>query len=351
MVERDAQGPTRPGHQGPAAGAAAARAVAAGYMLRRIVKGIFGTVIALACALATLSCSGGANASTPTVGRDAFVSRPAPNSRVLLVPNLFAGAAGWCMATASNTLTGGSASCGGSRTSTGPIFAESCTGNETVAHVYALTRDEVAAVSVDGGNPIRTAPNSTLPDGLHAVAIELLGQKLSPQNCPKLTPIDANGSPIHRRGKSGTPLVQLLPFRQWEEPSHPPRGVCRLVANRVPREFVAANGSVVLQARRLPGLLGRAFLACVDTTFIYRNENHLRAAVLLNASDPGATPPPLPGIRPIAGHGKIFEAPGSQGEMVARRIPGGWLVVEESDKIGVAAPIELLQYLTATIHL
>jgi hypothetical protein len=89
----------------------------------------------------------------------------------------------------------------------------------------------------------------------------------------------------------------------------------------------------------------------VDTTFIYREENHLRAAVLLDALQLGITPPPLPDMRPIAGHPGIFAAPGSQGETVARRIRGAWLVVEEQDGIGLRVPVELLEHLRATIHL
>jgi hypothetical protein len=72
--------------------------------------------------------------------------------------------------------------------------------------------------------------------------------------------------------------------------------------------------------------------------------------VLLNASHPGATPPPLPGMKPLAEHRGIFYAPGCEGETAALRIPGAWLVVEEEDDIGLKVPVELLKSLRATIR-
>jgi hypothetical protein len=73
---------------------------------------------------------------------------------------------------------------------------------------------------------------------------------------------------------------------------------------------------------------------CLDTVYVYQEEHHLTAAVLLNAADPGATPPPLPGMKPLQGHPGLFEAPGPSGEMAARRIPGAWLVVGEGTYAG-----------------
>jgi len=91
-------------------------------------------------------------------------------------------------------------------------------------------------------------------------------------------------------------------------------------------------------------------MSCVDITYFYLGEHALTAAVLLNASHPGATPPLLPGMEPLAGHPGIFKAPDAQ-EMAARRIPGAWLVVEENDGIGLGVPLELLEHLRATVHL
>ena len=242
-------------------------------------------------------------------------------------------------------------------TSTGPIFAEGgCDENETSIETYALTTSEVAAVSVAGGMPIATTTNSTLPDGLWAAAVEVLRHNGRPsverqRHCPRLTPLDAHGKPISRTGKRGRPQAFRLPrTRQWEAPARPPAGVCELKATQLPRETVAYRGAVATRINPYHGLLGRALLSCADTVFIDREEHHLTTAVLLNASHPGATPARLAGMKPLAGHPGIFEAPGSEGEMAARRIPGAWLVAEEEDDIGLKVPVELLESLHATIR-
>jgi hypothetical protein len=215
-----------------------------------------------------------------------------------------------------------------------------------------LTTSEVAAVSVADGPPIPTHANSTLPDGLRAAAVEVLRSKGKPWPCPRVTPLAANGRPIRKRGKPGRPLLVTLPgVRRWTESAHPPAGVCKLTATQLPRETVAYQGDVATQIRPYRGLLGRALLSCVDTVYINREEHHLTSAVLLNAEHPGAPPPPLPGMRPLAGHPGIYEAPGPEGERAARRTPGAWLVVEEEDDIGLRVPMELLESLRVTIQM
>jgi hypothetical protein len=105
---------------------------------------------------------------------------------------------------------------------------------------------------------------------------------------------------------------------------------------------------VALRVKPFPELLGQAFISCAETTYIYRDEHHLPAAVLLNASHPGATPPPLSGMQPLAGHPGISEVPPDR---YVRRIHGAWLVVQEEDNIGPSVPVELLEHLRATVHL
>lgn len=303
---------------------------------------------------ASLICMVWASSCSASTAHRPYVSRPAPNGRVMLVPELQGGTGGWCMATSTETATEGSSGCGPLEESTGPIFNERCQGNELRLYVFALTTSEVAAVSVDGGTPIPTVSNVTLLDGLRAAAVEVRRRhgRTSPLHCPKVTPLDANGRPIRREGKPGRPQAFTLPGRRhWEGPARPPRGVCRLTATRLPREIVPEDGYVATLVKPYRGLLGHALLSCVSTVYVYEEEHHLPSAVLLDASHPGATPPPLPGMKPLAGHPGIFEAPGSEGEMAARRIPGAWLVVEEEDDIGLNAPVELLEHLHVTMHL
>jgi hypothetical protein len=111
---------------------------------------------------------------------------------------------------------------------------------------------------------------------------------------------------------------------------------------------VAIEGTVATQIRPFPELLGQAFISCADVIYFYRNEHDLPAAVLLDATHPGAFPPGLPGMKPLTGHPSVFEVPPDR---FARRIRGAWLVVEEEDGIGPSVPVELLEHLRATVHL
>jgi hypothetical protein len=282
-------------------------------------------------------------------------SRAAPDSHVFLVPDLDRGHAGWCMATSTRSAGGGGDGCSAPNTSTGPVFAAGCDGDgETSTDLYALTTSEVAAVSVDGGTPVSTSANPTLPDGLRAVAVELF-ERTEPRPdhfvpCATVTPLGANGMPIRRRGVRGAPLEVRLPTSSWEPPAHSSRGACHLDASELPHGTAVYDGEVTSGITPLRGLLGKALLSCAQTTFIYNEEHHLPSAVLLDAAHPGAMPLPLPGMTPVLGHPGVFEAPGPE-ERVARRIPGAWLVVEEEDEIGLRVPIELLQDLRATIRL
>ena len=301
-----------------------------------------------------LLCIATASGCLHSDAHSAYVSRSVPDSHVLLVPELQGGWAGWNLATGYRTMTEGSGPL--RTTSTGPIFAEgSCRENKSRIEVYALTTKEVKAVSVAGGMPILTTTNPTLPDGLRAAAVEVLrqdGQPNSRLHCPLVVPLDAQGRPIRKLGKPGRPQAFILPgLRLWEAPSRPAKGACELTATRLSPETVAEYGYVATRIKPYRGLLGRAFLSCVDTVYAYHKGAHLRSAVLLDAAHPGATPPPLPAMKPLAGHPGIFEAPSSEGEMAARRIPGAWLVVEEEDRIGLRVPVEILEHLRATVRL
>jgi hypothetical protein len=314
-----------------------------------------GVLLAVVCLVVASACSGSAGGSSAT--HSALVSSPAPGGHVSLVAVLGSVGAGWCVAVSYGTPGQGSSGCGGGRTSTGPIFATvGCEGSESRTFIFVLATSEVAAVAVDGGAPIATFSNTTLPDGLRAAAVEVRGHEVHPKpgvrlSCPKLTPLDASGAPILRRGRRGAPLFVRFPRRRWEEPRHPPRGVCQIAAAGLPPGIVSAEGEVASRIRAVHGLLGRAFLTCASSLYVYEEEHHLHSALLLDASHPGARPSPIPGMRPLAGHPGVFVAPGAEGDRVARRVPGGWLVVEEEDGIGIRVPLELLEHLRATIRL
>lgn len=236
---------------------------------------------ALACLAIVSACSGSAGGLSAAV-HSASASNPAPGGHVSLVPVLGSVGAGWCIAAGVRSGTKGSSGCGwGARTSTGPIFAEGgCQENETRTFVFVLTTSEVAAVAVDGGAPIATFSNATLPDGLRAAAVELLGHEAQPKpgvriGCPRLTPLDASGRPILRKGRPGAPLFVRLPRRDWEAPQHPARGACEITVAGLPPGTVSAEGEVASRIRAVRGLLGHAFLTCATTVYIYVEEHHL----------------------------------------------------------------------------
>jgi hypothetical protein len=331
------------------------------YLEMRFVR----LVTALTCAVMVSSCSSTGGTSSVASVRHEVVSRPIPGVRVGLTPALDGGSAGWCITETSTyrSRKGSRVICVGARPSTGPIFVESCNqsyrGNflDDRVNVIVLTRGEVAVVTVAGGMPIPTESNSTLPMGLRAAAIELPGYRIARRSftvgypwlpCPHVTPLGANVRPIDKLSGPGDPLTVRLPTRHWQSPERPLKGVCQLTSTRLPRKTVAIEGKVASRVKPFPELLGQAFISCVDTTYFYENNHDLPAAVLLDAAHPGAEPPDLLGMRPLAGHPSVFEAPP---DLFARRIRGAWLVVQEEDNIGPRVPVELLEHLHATIRL
>jgi len=321
-----------------------------------VILAVFGVVVAIAC-------SGGHSASASSEPRGAQVWRAAPGARVSLAPLLGAGEAGWCMQTITHmvTATGSRASraCPDPPTSTGPIFAESCNGGgEKGAIVFVLTQGDVASVSIAGGARIPTTTNSTLPDGLRAASLEAPEYRAKFdffRHCPAVSAFDGSGNAIRTKAKRGSPLSIRLHSRTWEHPKHPPVGACELDATKLRLGTVAWTGALATAIRSVPRLLGQAFLSCASTEYIHSGGHYISAAILLDALHPGATPPPLPEITPLAGHRGVFEVPGSEvpglaAWMVARRIPGAWLVVTEETPNGRVVPVELLENLRATIH-
>jgi hypothetical protein len=316
-----------------------------------------GVVLAVVGAITVTACSGGLAAAS-SKPRATYHWRATPGARVSLVPVLDAGRAGWCMQTVTRIVTGnvtrGSQACPEPVTSTGPIFAESCEDGEEGAIVFVLAQSDVASVSIAGGRRIPTTANATLPEGLRAASLQ--APEYAPKlyllrHCPTITAFDASGKAIARPARHGIPLVASLPRRTWAHPDRLPRGVCELTATRLRLGTVAWEGAVATRITAVPRLLSRALLSCAHTAYVHSGGHYVSAAALLDASHPGAPPPPLPGMKPLAGYPGVFEAQSSEGRMVARRIPGAWLVATEETSGGLAVPVELLEHLRVKIRL
>jgi hypothetical protein len=342
--------------------------------VRSIARVLAAAGCAAGIAFAALA-SPGATGASPAMGfHGRYISRAEPGSEVRLVAILAGGMAGWCVDTKTHDGNG----CGSPRASNGPIYAEGCQVSPTVTSISVLTTSAVAAVSVAGGLPIKTRTYPTLLDGLRAVVVELRGHAGQPQPgvslpCPKATPLDARLRPLSRHGKPNKPLAIVLPGRTWwlgkldsgrrtcpisppaptscVPASHPPSGACHLTATNPGPGITEQGGSIATRIQPAVGLVGTTYLSCVDYEYFYEEEDRLDSAVLLNAQHPGAEPPPLPAMNPLAGHPGIFTSPGVEGERIARRIPSAWLVVEESDQIGLKIPLALLETLSAEINL
>ena len=119
------------------------------------------------------------------------------------------------------------------------------------------------------------------------------------------------------------------------------------------RGLTAASGSVVSDLRPVVGLIGRPFITCVATRYTYRysptDESSLQAFMVLDAGDPGIAPAPLPGMTPVAGHPGVEQSRLEGLALVARRVPGAWLLVESGRELGQR--LALLADLRGSVHL
>jgi hypothetical protein len=304
--------------------------------------------------------SGFPAAATSPEPQNTYHWRATPGGQVSLEPVLDAGEAGWCMQTVTRIVTGNSIRssrvCPAATATTGPVFAETCAdGREEGAFVFLLTQPDVASISIAGGARIPTAANATLPDGLRAAALqapEYPFQLRFSTHCPEVTPFDAAGAAIPTQSLAGVPLGARLPRATWAHPQRPPRGVCRLGATRLRLGTVAWEGAVASAIRPIHRLLGHALVSCADTVYIHRVGEYVTAAVLLNASRPGNAPPALPDTTPLAGHPGIFQAASSEGPVLARRIPGAWVLTTTEETGGdPGMPLEILKRTRVTIRL
>jgi hypothetical protein len=310
--------------------------------------------------LAATMCFGALSAAASSEPPDAYHWRATPGGEVSLAPVLDAGDAGWCMQTVTRIVRTNSVSnsraCSSPPTSTGPIFAEECgDSHEEGAFVFLLTRGDVASVSIAGGTPVPTPTNAPLWDGLRTASLQAPEYPFSLRfstHCPEVTPFDATGAAIPTQSQPGIPLTSRLPHTTWAHPQRQPQGVCRLDAPHLRLGTVAWEGAVATGVRPVHRLLGRALMSCANTVYIHRVGEYVTAAVLLNASRPGAAPPALPGMKPLGGHPGIFQASSSGGPVLARRITGAWVLATTPESFGdPAMPIEILDHMRVAIHL
>ena len=278
----------------------------------------------------------------------------ARDDQVVILPPVEVGWAGWCMMRVGASR---GRACGGDVRSLGPILGEVGRGaSPSALEGVALTTNEVAAVSVEGGAPIPTRSEPGLPNDLRAVVVEIRGRKGGPPEIVlsslRFVPLNVKGAPISAAPNQSVPLGFEVPSEGWRPPSHAPPGACEITATNIPG-LVELRAGVVIQLTQHPGLIDRPFLSCASTEYsLDNNKAVLMAGMLLDATHPGVTPGPLPNMKPLSGHTGVFQAPGEAGELLARRIPGAWLAVETSPVSNKASGLQhrltLLEHLRAT---
>lgn len=290
----------------------------------------------------------GARAAVTDVGHyDDLITRRAVFADVYLAPQLEGGTAGWCMAIGDTRPDEGGSDCAVPATSTGPIFAQQCLVDQEGTDVFAFTKSNVAAIEIARHRPIPTLANATLPNSLRAVAVEVQStagvSRHRSTRCLSPTPLNSKGDIIDERDAPGVPLEFRLPARRWRSPAREPGGGCRITA-KAGSGVTAQWGSVAKGIRAYPQLIGNALLSCANVMYFnVREDRYFDVAVLVDAAHPGSEPAALRDMAPVSGHAGIGQLPGVEGEIVARRIPGAWLVVEESDRLGLATPLALLE--------
>jgi hypothetical protein len=296
----------------------------------------------------------------PTPLADAPSSAPATTSQwhasqqhyeVFLTAPVQGGSVGWCVV--HTYATGRGYACPVTLMAGRPILDEDwgASSPPPVSQGLVLTSGEVAAVSVNDGTTIPTRTEPGLPYGLRAVLLEmnvngtgileLLGYS------HELTLFSTSGQVLTQPAIRPRPTAYGLETSSWKRPGHPKRGACEISATHV-SGLTARWGRVVRHVRAINGLIGRPFLSCADTEYFFQNWP-LDAGIVLDATHPGVSPAPLPLMKPAAGHPGYYQAPGGNGNVLAHRIHGAWLLVEGGD--GLQQRFIVLSHLQATIHL
>ena len=300
----------------------------------RYVARLFAILVIAVFALGVAACSAGSRPDGFPVAR---------NELILLAPNISAGSVGWCIVTSNISSNGGYCPTG---RPIEPIIVQSWSGGKlpSVTEAYAVTLHQVASVSFHGRR-VATHPEPGLPDGLRVVAVEVRGL-YAPRVRHYFIARNAHGEQLPARFALTGPMFEFLPTKPARD-SPNNLEVCRLEADSLDGVRIG-EGTVVAHVRPYGGQVSGGFLSCASRFYELQRVS-LTAAVLLSAEHPGSQPEPLPAMRPLSGHPGMFQAPGFEGDIVARRIHGAWLVVGKGETVGQR--VSFLEHLHATVEL
>ena len=297
----------------------------------------------LAAALVVASASAAAAVVSLTSEDSAPLSgtvpAPSPSAaertyRIELMPDLRAGAIGWCSSVTLRSRgwrpIGAATGCGPAA----PADAAQIAGGVTAVNtknvlLFAIVDRRVASVRLHDGRTIAPLADRKLPYRWKAVVAFLArqGGRFAVDDL-QWTLQDAKGAPIssapneHAGAKdAGT---ATLPTRAVD-PRDPPH-VRYAIRARPLKGLRAVSARIVTRApTRTPDVNGRAFQTRA-TTIYYLHTRRYRAAMLVDARDPSRPAADLPGSTPRADG--LVDA---SGQLTARRAGPGWLVIEGAD--------------------
>jgi hypothetical protein len=254
---------------------------------------------------------------------------------ITIGPSLEPGSIGWCTwiqfrdvpslrARGGGGMGGGG--CGGGTPAVGsPLFGPD--GDRGPGLWYVLTAPQVAAVRVANGPTVLTRSSTRLPFGFRAAVFELPADTPTGR-APRLTALDAAGRAIAGSFYETPPQE---PARYWQRSRglrQPPQGRCPLTV-RPGSGASAREGEILTAIAPDPGIVGHAYLSCAGLGFRLRG-SWFKAAVLLDAKQPGTPPAALPDMRAVPGAPGFFDRAGAFGsqDLTARRVGDAWLVVQ-----------------------
>jgi hypothetical protein len=272
---------------------------------------------------------------------------------VRLSPNLEGGQAGWCVTILDKS--GEAGPCGPLPTVGHPLLAGTSgwTHGDSDITTTEITAPRIAYFLVNGTRRVATKRLRGLPYRLRVAIIHTplrgsadraLAARLS-----TIVPLDVGGKPIAESRDYGA-----VWFRDWNRPATPLKGPCQLHVSGL-GGIIAEWGQVATAIRPYPGqIIGRGFLSCIDTEY-YIPGRGMRAAVLLDAANPGRiAPAAIPGLSPIPQAPGLYNSTSDyafRGPMTAKREGNAWVVVAGGGRNAEEARIRLLRHLTVTLPL
>jgi len=221
-----------------------------------------------------------------------------------------------------------------------------------------LTAASVASVSIDGGPQIPTSPVAGLPFEMRSVLYDIPG--VSPSELRRgafsvrVRAFDANGQPVVYAPASAQPKPEpkpVLETRAWQLPAPAALGVCDMWPDRSKgvSGMTERAGTVVSNLRPATGLVGQPLISCANTEFTHLQEWSLESFMLLDLEHPGASPAAIPGMTPLAGRPGVYQSLLRGEALVARRVPGAWLLVKGGPDLHER--LRLLTHLRGAVHL